>query len=294
MSLTINLRRGLRSLYRALPIKLHFLRSLYFKIREFRDRHRVVVKTIDGINYNLCLNEFIDSDIYYYGCFEEDTTRAIKGLVRPGMTVLDIGANMGAHTLSMAKIAGPEGRVIAFEPMAWAQEKLRTNIGLNSFTNIVVEKVALSNKTTTEPASFRTSWDKFDSASSGIVPEEGITFDTLDNYVENHNLPALDFIKLDVDGFEFKVLEGAIKTLKQFKPMLLMELGNWTLEAHGDTLQSLIRLLESIEYEFFRESDLVALPDFDAIMCEFPNSETWTINVVVIHSSKLQQLKTWA
>lgn len=297
MFITINLRRKLRSLYRALPIKLSFIYNLYFKIRKIRDRDRVVVKTIDGIAYELHLNEFIDSEVYYYGCFEEDTTRTIKSIVRAGMTVLDIGANIGVHTLPMAKKVGAQGQVIAFEPMAWAQKKLRTNIGLNSFTNIVVEKIALSNKTNTGPAGFRTSWDKYESTSDGVVPEEAVAFDRLDNYVENHNLSTVDFIKLDVDGFECKVLEGAVETLKRFKPTLSMELGNWTLEKQGDTIEALTTLLDSLGYKFFREADFVELSSLDAINREFPDPSTWTINVIVAHSSKVQQLElsglTW-
>lgn len=290
MFITINLRRKLRSLYRALPIKLPFMRNLYFRIREIRDRRRVVVKTIEGITYELHLKEFIDSDIYYYGCFEEDTTRAIKSIVRSGMTALDIGANIGAHTLAMAKKVGPEGKVIAFEPMAWAQKKLRTNIELNSFTNIVVEKIALSNKANIGPAGFRTSWDKYESTSDGVVPEKAVAFDRLDNYVENHNLSTVDFIKLDVDGFEYKVLEGAVETLKRFKPTLSMELGNYTLEQQGDTLEALTTLLDSLGYKFFREADLVELSSLDAINREFPDPSTWTINVIVAHNSKFQKL----
>lgn len=91
--ITIKLLRKLGSLYRALPVKPRLIYNLCFKIRKIRDRNRIVVKMIDGIKYELHLNELIDSEIYYYGCFEEDTTQTIKSIVRSGMTVLDIGAH---------------------------------------------------------------------------------------------------------------------------------------------------------------------------------------------------------
>lgn len=281
----------LRKLYRRLPIELPLIRKLYLKFRKFRDRHRVVVKTIDGIAYQLHLNELIDSDIFYYGCFEEDTTRALKALIRPGMTVMDIGANMGAHTLPMARIVGLDGCVIAFEPMDWAQKKLNTNIELNLFTNIVVEKIALSNKTHVGPAGFRASWDKYDLTADGVEPEEAVTFERLDNYIKTHSLLAVDFIKLDVDGFEYKILKGSVETLNRFMPTLSMELGNWTLEQQGDTLEALTNFLHSIGYKFLREEDFVALPDLDAIIREFPNPQTCTINAIVAHSSKIPDIK---
>lgn len=292
MPTAIDLRRKLRSLYKIMPVKPVFMRDLYMKIRKSRDRDRIVVRTIDGITYQLHLNEFIDSHIYYYGCFEEDTTRAIKSILRPGMTVLDIGANIGAHTLPMAKCVGPEGRVIAFEPMASAQKKLNTNMGLNAFTNIFVEKIALSNETYTGPAGFRTSWDMYGPNADGVVPEEIVTFQQLDKYVEIQKLSTVDFIKLDVDGFEYKVLEGGVETLKRFKPVLSMELGNWTLARQGDTLEALTLLLGSLGFKFFREADFALLQSLDAILREFPDPRTWTINVIVVHSSKIGQFVT--
>lgn len=182
----------------------------------------------------------------------------------------------------MARRAGPQGQVIAFEPMAWAQNKLRTNIGLNTLTNIVLEKLALSNKTNRGPAGFRTSWNKYEETSSGVVSEEGVAFDRLDNHVEKHKLAA-------VDGFEYKVLAGAVETLKRFKPILSMELGNWTLEKQGDTL-ALIRLLDPLGYKFLRETDLMELSSLQAINREFPNPSTCTINVIVAHNSKAREL----
>lgn len=206
------------------------------------------------------------------------------------MTVLDIGANIGAHTFSMAKLVGPKGMIIAFEPMKWAHDKLKTNIELNSFSNIVIEKIALSNKNDTGSAAFRTSWDKYDSSSDGISAEPSIVFQQLDNYVKIHNISSIDFIKLDVDGFEYKIIEGAIETLNKFKPTIIMELGNYTLESHGDSLESLVLLLGDMGYKFFKEEDISPLPTLEAINLEFPDPNTWTINSIVIHNSKLDLL----
>jgi len=237
----------------------------------------------------LHLNDYIDSEIFHYDCFEKDTTEAIRKSLRPGMTVFDIGANIGAHVLPMAKIVGPQGKIIAFEPMQWAQKKLIRNVELNDFSNIVIENIALSNKTETKPAAFRASWNKFDAADTGTEEERTLQFEKLDDYIHTRHVQTVDFIKLDVDGFEYKILESAVGTLKKFKPTISMELGNWTLEKQGDSLLGLVNFLFALDYRFLRESDFELLEDFNALMREFPDPNTWTINVIVVHSSKEQE-----
>jgi SAM-dependent methyltransferase len=85
----------------------------------------------DGIVWQLDLREGIDFAIYLVGGFELRTLRAYRDHVRPGDVVLDIGANVGAHTLPLARLTGRGGRVIAFEPSDFACAKLRRNIELN-------------------------------------------------------------------------------------------------------------------------------------------------------------------
>ncbi len=82
------------------------------------------------ICWRLDLHEGIDLAIYL-GVYERETLSAWKGLVAPGSVVLDIGANIGAHTLPLASLVGCDGKVIAFEPTAYAFEKLCANIALN-------------------------------------------------------------------------------------------------------------------------------------------------------------------
>src|SRR5258708_9815055 len=93
--------------------------------------NRVVIATIEGMTYELHLDELIDNSIYYSGCFEAITTDAIRRLCKPGMTILDIGANVGGHTFRMAQLVGPTGCIIAFEPMPWANRRIRKNLSLN-------------------------------------------------------------------------------------------------------------------------------------------------------------------
>jgi tRNA G37 N-methylase Trm5 len=84
-----------------------------------------------GVRYDLDLREGIDFSIYLLGAFEPETRRALKGAVKPDYVVFDVGANVGAHTLTLARCVGKSGKVYAFEPSDFAFAKLRRNLSLN-------------------------------------------------------------------------------------------------------------------------------------------------------------------
>ena len=111
-------------LARCLALLLLFLRYLFGKT------NNVVVKR-RGINWALDLKEGIDLGIYLFGGFELDTISCYKQFIRPGDVVLDVGANIGAHTLVFADLVGGNGKVYAFEPTSYAVNKLTVNAKLN-------------------------------------------------------------------------------------------------------------------------------------------------------------------
>jgi FkbM family methyltransferase len=209
-----------------------------------------VEKRIDGITYKLDVKELIDRAIYIYGYFESDVTAFINRFTQKGMTVFDIGANIGCHALRFGKLVGTTGRVIAFEPMSYAYGKLKQNVGLNKF-NITVEKIALSNVSTIANAVFRSSWTLDKSKKTNVKTAEKLVFMTLDEYVDQHHIGKIDLIKIDVDGYELKVLTGGKRSIGNFKPIILIELGEYTLDMYGDDLYSLIDLLFSLNYQIF-------------------------------------------
>lgn len=267
------------NIYRRSPIKPFrgILSKLYRKYRLIH-KNKVVIATIDGITYELDLNELIDSSIYYRGCFEPMTTAVINKYVRQGMTVLDIGANIGAHTLRLAKLVGEDGKVIAFEPMSWAFSKLERNIELNDFSNIIIEKIALSNVNQgRQSVYFRTSWP-LDGDSSNANKKEDVDFITLDEYIRIGSVGKVDFCKIDVDGYEYKVIEGGVNSIRKFKPVMIIEVGRYTLENFGDSLEDLIDLLASLGYSFYSERNLKQCSCKESLLNAVPPDST--INVL--------------
>lgn len=279
-------RRLIRS-YRRLPIKpfQSSLHALYARYQELYRQKRIIAE-VDGIKYELDLDELIDRSIFFGGAFEPATASALKRLTQRGMTVLDIGANIGCHTCLLAQLAYP-GTVIAFEPMPWPRKKLLKNIAMNGLRNVVVENFGLTDKDS-GPATvhFRSSWQwSSRKARSGENPDSRrpavLDFMTLDSYAARHDVKNIGLIKLDVDGYEMRVLRGATETLQTFRPILVVEFCHYSLDAVGDSLSDLIDLLSAMGYKIYREDTLLEFPAKAEILESIPADAS--INVVCSH-----------
>ena len=268
------LSRALFRLYSLLPGKPFYglLYPLYVRYRGL-DKRRNVIARIDGITYELDLTQYIDSTIYLQGSFEAETAAVMERLVEPGMVVLDIGANIGSHTFRLARLVGQNGLVIAFEPMLAAYNQLCRNAQLNSFKNLMLEKIALGNENGTLRAAFRSSWSLFDK-DLDHEPEE-LSIMRIDDYIKNKGIGRVDFIKLDVDGYEYKVLQGASNTLSDKRPLIVMEFAFWTLERVGDNASDLLNYLELFGYQFFSGAN------FDQLICKNELLNTNAINTTI-------------
>jgi len=292
--------RPLISIYRKLPIKPFrgTLGKLYRKY-QFLNRNKVVIATRDGIKYELNLNELIDSSIYYDGCFEPKTVAVINKYVKRGMTVLDIGANVGCHTLRLAKLVGQDGKVIAFEPLTVVFTKLKCNLELNSFSNVTLEKIALSNENRDNQAvHFYANWPLYSDSHNELHPvhcgrptEEMINFVTLDDYVQSKEIKKIDFIKLDVDGHEYKVIQGGINSIKTFKPIMIIEFCRYTLMEFNDSLEDLIDLLTSIGYYFYSVENFQQYDSKEALLNTVPPDVAINVLCQLKSNSELEILE---
>jgi FkbM family methyltransferase len=144
--------------------KIAVARALHRLVRSGRavaGRSGKGIFTRRGIVYELDLSEGIDLAIYLGGMFERRTALALGRLVEPSALVLDIGANIGAHTLPLADLVGPQGRVMAFEPTDFAFRKLKRNLDLNPSLAGRVESLHCflsGNDQASVPAAVYSSW----------------------------------------------------------------------------------------------------------------------------------------
>ena len=145
------------------------------------------------------------------GKYEEETTRLLRRLTGPGMTVLDVGAHIGYYTLLAARQAGPEGKVYAFEPELENHALLLENIELNGYQNVVPVKMAVSDRTGTADLILTALDSGRHSMYHHGLPEQGslaVETTTLDAFVESLDWPRIDLVKIDVEGAELSRLGG--------------------------------------------------------------------------------------
>ena len=201
-----------------------FVRKWVWKGFLWSAHGKQIIKTVDGITFDLDMGEVIDVGIYLHK-FEREVTGFIDVACQKGYTVLDVGANIGAHCLRFAKIVGVEGAVYAFEPTDYAFSKLQKNIALNQFGNIKAFRVALANQNLyQQEIFFRSSW-RYDG--SQLQVSSMVDFVRLDDWAAKNFVDRVDIIKIDVDGNEYSVFDGGRRLLDKFKPIVIAEVGAW-------------------------------------------------------------------
>lgn len=233
-----------------------------------------------GLAWELDLREGIDLSIYLLGGFEKRTLRAYRRLVKPGAVVLDIGANVGSHTLPLAVLVGAAGKVIAYEPTQYAIEKLKVNLSLNQAiaARVAAHQVMLveSGQVPVEDALY-SSWplgaeDTVHPKHRGrLMSTAGATSMTLDAAVRSAGVERVDFIKLDVDGHELSVLKGGLESMRRDRPEIMLELAPYAHDGAQDQFEELLDFLRGNRYALSDPASGRRLPeDPDALRAGIP------------------------
>jgi FkbM family methyltransferase len=190
--------------------------------------------------------------------FENAEWRFVERFLAPGMTVLDIGAHHGFYSLLASMKVGSSGRVVAFEPSPREREKLLRNLSLNGCSNVQVEDCALAD------AAGQQELILVDSSNSGCnslrqpnVADStslvAVRVATLDGYLAQHPLPPLDFIKLDAEGAELAILQGARTMLESRpRPLIQCELEEIRTQPWGYHPRDVVALLDTMGYCWFQ------------------------------------------
>jgi FkbM family methyltransferase len=166
--------------------------------------------------------------IAFFGSYEPDLRKIMRAVLPPGGAAVDIGANIGWHTLLMAGLVGPQGRVLAIEANPSVCDELAKNVRINRLANVDIVPHAAGERE--EQLSFMCSRaDDPDAGNGYIQPGTDVSgaisvqARPLDAIVSESGLARLDLIKIDVEGFEWPVLCGGEQTIAKFRPYVIFE-----------------------------------------------------------------------
>ena len=271
--------------------KIAIARTLHHLVRPLRSiagRSDQGIFSRRGVRYELDLSQGIDFAIYLGGMFERSTAVALAKLTEPSSLVLDIGANIGAHTLHLASLVGPQGRVMAFEPTDFAFRKLRRNLDLNPLLASRVDAFhcfLTASDGASVPGAIYSSWPL--AVESGLhakhlgreMRTEQAQARSLDSILSECAGRKVQLVKLDVDGFECDVLRGATSMLRDMRPIFVMELAPYVLEERGASLEQFVSYFIPNGYAFFDERTQRRLPS-DAKELQRMLSDGESMNVI--------------
>jgi FkbM family methyltransferase len=220
------------------------------------DTPKSLFKTRENIKLWLGGNSEIDKTIITYGLWEQKTTQLVKQLIHETDVVIDVGANIGYFTTLFAKLVGPEGKVYAFEPTHNYYNHLLENVSINDFKNIEIIKKGLSNLCQDIEISIDESSATIHQPLTNYVQSrEVISLITLDEFILNKGISKINFIKIDVDGHEPFVLEGALKSIQKYKPIIILEISHLHYLEAGITAWDFYNKLKKWGFYIFYEDE---------------------------------------
>lgn len=234
------LTRALTALAGALPssvkYKMQRLRPLYTSVLAWGEPFFRVQTRAGWITLHI---DSLITQRYLRGVHEPYMQECFIKFLRPGSVVYDVGAHVGFHALFCGLVVGPTGQVIAFEPDPRCMDSLSRQVAANPHLPVTVLPYALSD----HPATLRLR--PYGNGQTHVHPEGELLVEatTIDILVGTGRIPVPDLIKIDVEGHEAAVLQGAQETLSRHRPVVLCDYNP------GNTLGTAQELLEPLGYK---------------------------------------------
>lgn len=238
------------------------------------DAETAVTVRRQGVRWKLRKRCLVQRALYYFGVYEIHETRWLLKTLSPDWCVFDVGANFGYYSLLIAGRTHDKAQVYSFEPNPASMALLEDNRALNQFAGVHPQALALSDQAGTVellvPAGGNEGLGHLRSADTPDNPREtAVEVETLtmDAFVERENISRLDFVKMDVEGAEALVLSGAEKSLRRFRPLMLIEINPEALAGFGVSADWLLEKIRSLGYQAHRihKGTLVPLHRADEI-----------------------------
>ena len=244
-----------------------FIAKILSKMLIFFIGKKELIVERNEIKWSLELDQGIDLSIFLFGNFEKSILDNAKKLMQNDhLDIIDIGANLGVHSLNFAKTF-KNSKIYSIEPTDYAFEKFEKNLQLNpNIDNVNLNRLFLS-QSSFLPSKIYSSWNVLSKEEKhekhlGIMKSTSESkVSTLDDFIENKNINRKTLIKCDVDGNELSVFKSGHKYLKNFKPYIIMELAPYLYEENGYNYNDLLNFLKKFDYNFYSASSYKEIND---------------------------------
>jgi len=258
------------------------LRLFYHPDKRQKDYLDIVMDYDDDLLIQIDTRCFQEWMIFFRGYYETDIVNLLKKILPSNAVAFEVGSNIGSHALIMSRSVGSQGQIFAFEPYPKVFRKLIKNIQTNRISNIHALPHALSDRSDRLTLFFSEDQFSTEEMNSSLYPDNRLTnqieveVKTLDSVFQEQGLNRLDLIKIDTEGSEYKVLQGAQQTIQAHRPYVIFEYGkdNWEKAGYSwSTVESFfselnyslyvigLDFLVSTNLEFRDDTDILAVPN---------------------------------
>jgi len=224
--------------------------------------------------------------------FETAEMEFVQRFLKPGMTVLDVGAHHGLYSLLAANLVGQNGKVIAFEPSPRERKRLLKHLKWNRLGRVQVEPYALGAENC--EADFYLANGSEDWCNSLRRPQEcsgqtvRVQVRRLDDFISQSRLSKVDFLKLDVEGAELDTLKGATSLLSAaHRPLILAEIYDIRTRPFGYEAREIVRLLTRLNYRWFTLNEGGTLSSIS------PDLNSYDANLIAAPSESLNEIQPY-
>jgi FkbM family methyltransferase len=207
--------------YREAPARFA-LRALWYLSRErLLGGDRIAFTACDGLRFESPRHNYSSFVTAIFGQRDLNIVRFWRRFLTPGSIFFDIGANIGLYTVPASRHVGPQGRVFGFEAHPQIYRYLSRNVVRNCDANVVIENLAVGENNGEISISFQTSNPGETHVATRTEAGERVPVIALDEYCVSHHVHRIDYMKLDVEGYETKVLRGAAKIVAASDSILI-------------------------------------------------------------------------
>jgi FkbM family methyltransferase len=239
-----------------------------------------------GLTPTLYLGNDVSRALFIGGAIDPNEFAFLERFLRPGMVMVDAGANEGLYTMFAARRVGSDGMVLAFEPSARELKRLELNIDRNSLRNVTVHPVALGHaegaatlRIATSDHAGQNTLGEFAYPGIGLLHEESAPVRTLDAVLAETCVPRLDLLKMDVEGSETLLIQGAADAIRQYRPVLLLEVSDEALRNQSSSSEELLRLVQSFGYLLYLFDSVTGLP-------KLARPGEYSVNMIAVPAEK--------